>query len=89
MKTYESDLWGKVEAPETFIELISLITHNTKPGKNASYWRGQADIAWPLEPSIVRKIKLDGNSKNKTGKELDKSIQFWEERLLIKAKKKL
>lgn len=37
MKTYESDLWGKVEAPETFIELISLITHNTKPGINVSY----------------------------------------------------
>lgn len=89
MKIYESDLWGEVEAPETFIELISLITHNTKPGINVSYWRGQADIAWPLEPSIVRKIKLDGNNKNKSGKELDRSIQFWEERLLTKAKKNL
>ncbi len=89
MKIYESDLWGEVEAPETFIELISLITHNIKPGINVSYWRGQADIAWPLEPSIVRKIKLNEKNRNRSGKELDKSIQFWEERLLIKAKKNL
>ena len=89
MKKYHSVLWGEINEPENFVELITYVTKNQKPGINVSYWRGQADIMWQLTPSIVRKIKLEEYNQNKTGKELDKSIAYWESILLNEAKKNL
>ena len=87
MKTFYSNLWGEIDEPETFIELITLITQNIKPGINVKYWRGQTNINWLLESSMVRKIKI--NHKNKSGHELDKSVRYWEDILLNEAKKNL
>lgn len=89
MKKYDSALWGEINEPENFVELITYITQSQKPGINVRYWRGQADITWQLIPSIVRKIKLEEYNQKKTGKELDKSIAYWESILLNEAKKNL
>lgn len=89
MKTYSSDLWDNIFEPETFVELIDLILKKFKPGLNVRFWRGQANISWKLQPSIVRKIQLDANRKNIKCKELDKSILYWENILLNEAKKNL
>ena len=89
LKKYDSVLWGEINQPENFIELMTYITQNQKPSINVRYWRGQADITWQLTPSIVRKIKLEEYNRNKSGKELDKSIAYWESILLNKAKKNL
>ncbi len=89
MEKYVSELWGEIEKPENFVELITSITKSKMPGINVSYWRGQADISWQLNPSIVRKIKLEKNNQNKNGKVLDETISYWEEILLNKAKKNL
>lgn len=89
MKNYDSVLWGEINEPESFVELITEITQNEKQGINVKYWRGQADVAWQLSPSIVRKLQSNGCSRIESGKALDKSIAYWETILLNNAKKSL
>lgn len=89
LKKFDSDLWGEIVEPQSFVELITYITQGKKPGINVSYWRGQANIEWELTPSIVRKIRLEEYNKNKNKKSLDGSILYWEKILLSEAKKYL
>lgn len=89
MKVYPSNIWGEVDEPESFIELMSLITHRRKPAINVYYWRGQSNVEWTLDSSIVRKIKSDDLYKDKNGKELDRMINSLENKMLSEAKKNL
>lgn len=89
MNSYSSDIWGEIPEPESFVELISLITKNTFPGINVSYWRGQSNIDWKIDSSMVRKIKKDARNSNKQNKNLDQSVLYWEKILISEAKKNL
>lgn len=89
MDTFDSAIWGQVSKPDSFIELMTLILENKRGnGLNVSYWRGQADIGWKLDSSIVRKA-LQEHPKNIDSDEIERSITFWEEAMLNKAKKNL
>lgn len=88
MKKYNSSLFGEIDCPETFLELLQLVMQDKahdSPGINVSYWRGQANINWELNSSITRRILL--SYKNISGENLDSRILFWEESLLKKAKR--
>lgn len=90
MNVYKSPIWGAVSMPETITELLSIIMENKHGnGFNVSYWRGQAEIEWLLNSSIVRKAQkeepLNGTVPTDTG--IEQSISFWEENLLHKAKR--
>lgn len=88
MKKYNSSLLGEIDCPETFLELLQLViqdaSHN-QPSINVSFWRGQADIDWQLNSSIARRILLE--QKDISAEQLDRSILFWEDILLQKAKR--
>lgn len=89
MKEYNSNLWGIIDEPESFVELVSCITNDESVGIDVYYWRGQAKIDWMLIPSIVRRIKLEERHQNFNEEKLDMSVSYWEELLLNNAKKQL
>ena len=87
MKSCNSHLFGEGDCPETFLELFQLILQNKvrdSLGINVSYWRGQADINWQLNSSIVRRILL--SHKDIDAQKLDDLIFAFEDRLLQRAK---
>ena len=87
MKKYNSDLFGEIDYPETFLDLLQLVMQDkahTPPSINVSYWRGQANINWQLNSSIARRILL--KQKNMSAETLDRNILWWEKILLQKAK---
>lgn len=89
MRTFSSNLWGQMPMPDNFIELISLILENKEGnGCNVSYWRGQADVSWKLDSSIVRK-SLRQHPDIKDPDKVEKLISFGEEQMLNRAKKNL
>lgn len=88
MKKYNSHLFGEVDCPETFLELLQLVMQDKaheSPNTNVSYWRGQTDINWKLDSSIARRILLEHNDIS--AEELDRHILFSEDILLQKAKR--
>ena len=87
MKTYDSLLYGKLDAPENFMELLEVILKSkiNESDSDVSYWRGQSDIDWKLNPSIVRRILLSDKKINE--EKMDKYIFVCEDNLLQRAKK--
>ncbi|WP_368914595.1 FRG domain-containing protein [Exiguobacterium acetylicum] len=84
MKNYTSDIFGELKEPETFTELIDLITENpNKIVHNVYMWRGQGDINWPIHSGAYRRL---ANSKKKIVNE--KAIISYEETLLKRARHK-
>lgn len=67
MKTINHPLFGETFEPESFLEMIDLITsfntiseHGTP--RNIRMWRGQADLDWPIHSSAFRRLKLENKS---------------------------
>lgn len=60
MKTFNSELYGFIPEPESFLELLGLITHHeTKSITHTVYmWRGQDNIEWRLDHAAYRRLKL-------------------------------
>ena len=82
-------MWKKIPKPDNFLELLSLVFENRKKcGCNVSYWRGQANIDWKLDSSIVRKA-LKELPNIIDPQKIEQCIDFWEGRMLSKAKKSL
>lgn len=89
MQIFDSAIWGQIPQPNDFMELMSLILENKKKvGRNVSFWRGQADIKWKLDSSIVRKA-LKANPSLKSAKRVEDIISMGEEMMINKAKKNL
>ena len=89
MKNYKADIFGEIESPQNFNELMQLVVDNKKSStswnvRNVSYWRGQADISWKIDSSAVRRLKRDTRPVVR-----ESSIQFYEEGLLERARKNL
>lgn len=81
-------LFGEVLAPDNFEELISMINENIiGTSFDVSFWRGQANINWPIDSGAVRRLQNKKTSRVYPLKE--SSIVSYEKNLLNKAKKNL
>lgn len=86
MKLYKSDLFGDIKQPESFLELLGLITENNIEGSfNVKMWRGQGDINWRIDSGAYRRLAYSSNH-DKNIRELD--IANYEMTLLRQAKHK-
>lgn len=57
MRIFSSELFGKIEEPESFQELIDVILRSPKKSiKNVKYWRGQSNINWRIDSSGYRRL---------------------------------
>lgn len=59
MKEFKSKLYGNIQEPENFIELIELLSFHNVEGRNVHMWRGQSNIEWRIDHSAYRRLKLD------------------------------
>lgn len=59
MKEIESNLFGKIPAPENFGELMELLTFYKKPSREVHMWRGQSNIDWRIDHSAYRRLKIE------------------------------
>ena len=59
MKFYKSEIFGKVQEPESFDEIIKYINSVISDAYDVWIWRGQGNIAWPIHSSAFRKLSLD------------------------------
>ena len=81
MKKYSSELFGSIDEPENFVELLELIGSTPTPDERlVMMWRGQADVRWSIDSAAVRRLRLEGD-KSVTENQL---IQY-EKRLLKRA----
>lgn len=56
--TEEVDLYGKVYAPKSVDQLMLLFSQLAM--LDIGGWRGQADVGWRLDPSLVRRWRAQG-----------------------------
>ena len=75
MKYINSDVFGKVQQPASFNELIKIITTCSISSNSTRMWRGQGNIEWPIHSSAFRRIKPSS----------EKDMIRYEERLLEQA----
>lgn len=59
MKTINSSLFGNIPKPETFIELLELITFDGHKENKVHFWRGQSNINWAVDHSAYRRLRID------------------------------
>ncbi|SDC47947.1 FRG domain-containing protein [Paenibacillus sp. UNCCL117] len=83
MNYLQTDLFGEVFQPESFLELIELVIINNS-GKfgNVRLWRGQSDIDWPIHSGAYRKLI---KSKSEI---LEEDILYYERSLIKQARHK-
>lgn len=80
MKSFNSEVFGNVQAPQTFDEILSLALDPPKQSYwNVWMWRGQADIAWPIHSAAFRRLK---NSKKSV---TERDLMGYEKDLLLNA----
>ena len=80
MRVFDSPIFGEVNEPATFEELISLTLRRGPVSRFAvRMWRGQGDIAWPIHSSAYRRLTLKGKPVDES------SMQWYEKRLLQRA----
>ncbi|MCY9594139.1 FRG domain-containing protein [Paenibacillus chitinolyticus] len=83
MKFLQTELFGEVFAPESFLELTELvIINNSGRYNNVRLWRGQSNIDWPIHSGAYRKLI---NSKPNI---LENDIINYEESLIKQARHK-
>jgi hypothetical protein len=68
MKIYKSKLFGELQEPKDFIELLNLINLYHFDELQVCIWRGQGNIDWRIDHSAYRRLTL--NKKNITEQEL-------------------
>ena len=84
MKVFESEIYGNCPQPETFNELVELITNLETDDHDTNrrfvpvrMWRGQSQIAWKIDSSALRRIQI-----RRDFKDTERELRFYEERLL-------
>lgn len=81
MDTYSSNLFGEIQQPDSFLELMEFLTELTKlRGINVMVWRGQGDINWPIHSGAYRRLE----KSNVTNQIWD--VNFYERSLLKRAR---
>ncbi|WP_159019877.1 FRG domain-containing protein [Algibacter sp. L3A6] len=61
MREVQTKLYGKIQEPENFLELIELLTFLNVDDRNVHMWRGQSNINWRIDHSAYRRLRLDKN----------------------------
>ena len=56
MPTLDTDLYGEVQQPDTFTELLERCAQCLDGSGRVRMWRGQADISWPIHSSAYRRL---------------------------------
>ena len=79
METYDSDLFGKLPAPQRIEELLEVVQDFSEDRLPVYMWRGQGDIAWSIDSAAYRKL----NQTKKVVTEND--LQRYEKDLLERA----
>ncbi|WP_271079333.1 FRG domain-containing protein [Aurantiacibacter sp. MUD61] len=73
--------FGKIYAPETVDELLKLVLQPEHRGRdNVWMWRGQANIAWRVDSSAYRRLKLTKRNPS------DRDLISYEKQLIKKAR---
>jgi hypothetical protein len=73
-------IFGDIEAPSTFGQLIDLVLSPVAPGDNVvRMWRGHADAGWRIDSSAYRRLLLSGSAPS------DRDLIWYEEGLLERA----
>ncbi len=87
MKTYDSEVYGKIPEPQSFNELIEIITDTETDDHDEKYkfvpvrfWRGQPDITWKIDSSAYRRIISSTKSIDYNGE-----LLYYEKSLLEQA----
>jgi hypothetical protein len=77
MRKYVSEVFGQLEAPENFAEILELTLRPPEPSVGrVRMWRGQSDIRWPVHSSAFRRLQLDSGSPSES------ALISYEKRLL-------
>jgi hypothetical protein len=86
MKKYISEIYGECPKPNSFVELMAIISvpelYDTSEDDEfipVRMWRGQGDINWKIHSSAYRRIQLD---PYETNKDEDVNLEYYEEHLL-------
>ncbi|MGG0309550.1 FRG domain-containing protein [Priestia megaterium] len=85
MQIYKSELFGDIKQPDTFFELLELITlrYDEEDPFNVKMWRGQGDINWKIDSGAYRRVFYSQDEEVK-----EKDIMNYELTLLKQAKHK-
>lgn len=59
MRIFESDIFGPVQQPESFEELVAAITDSNPENGGVRIWRGQPSIDWPVHSTAFRRIAAE------------------------------
>lgn len=80
MKIYTSNIYGKINQPENFEELIKLLLTFDNTGTDKVHmWRGQSNIEWRLDHSAFRRLQIE---KSKVS---ESDLLYYEKKLLEQA----
>lgn len=87
----ETELFSEVYLPKSFGEFASLLRGIDLSYGNPRYWRGQANIEWPLHSTAVRRLKSHIQKKKEspmrfTERPLEEWMRDYEKRLLDQAR---
>lgn len=86
----KSELFGKLSCPDSFSELLSLVTQNKKSSYwNVSYWRGQGNIDWPIDSAAIRRLRREDNTYPNPKNIQERDVCFYEQSLMDHARKNL
>ncbi len=86
MKQYDSKLFGKIHEPESFCELMELVTYRKQKERTVRMWRGQSNINWRLDSTAFRRLLSSGKIKhNSSQQKAEMEIISYEKYLLKKA----
>ncbi len=84
MDIYYSRIFGEVQQPESFLELMEFVVHlNQLKGRNVMVWRGQGDINWPVHSGAYRRL-INGKREKAT----EWNLSYYENTLIRRARHK-
>lgn len=91
MQIINSSVYGSLPSPDNFAELLELIIENKKTigSYNVSYWRGQANINWPIDSGAVRRLRQKGKGCSSTEEITEEHICYYEQNLIKHARKNM
>ena len=80
MDIHNSEIYGEVAQPGSFVELLSLLHEIPEtPATQVRMWRGQSDISWPIHSSAYRRLAL--TESNPT----ENDLTYYEKKILNEA----
>ncbi|MCW2479976.1 FRG domain-containing protein [Candidatus Symbiopectobacterium sp. NZEC135] len=82
MDTENSSIFGKMYAPRSFIELCQILEKKWGSCPRVHYWRGQANIEWPIDSAAYRRLKVG----RRGGKVTENMMAGYEKNLISQAR---